>query len=247
MPALWIPDAIRKPIAQGSNDPYITPVGDIFHVAVSEAASLRAYFDGPSGGIESTGYIRRDGTVEQYRPLNVECDAQGDGNSWVSGGTRYGFNSWETQGMGDGVWTREQLAAIKKIIAFKHAEYGTPLRLCPAWDAPGFGYHRLFTRWNKNGHSCPGPERVKQFHNIIVPWMNQGGSEDDMPYTDWPKKDREALASDVADAIIAKKVTNKNAKGEVQGEITIGNILTNLEMSVDQRYHQLADQIDKEA
>lgn len=205
MPDLWLPGVIAKPIPRG-NDPTITPVGDIFHVAVSEGSSLQDYFWHRSGGLESTGYIRRDGTIEQYRPLDVECDAQWDGNSWVEGGKRYGFNSWETQGMGEGQWTAEQLASIMRIISWKHQHYGTPLRLAPAWNAPGFGYHRLYQQWNKSGHSCPGPERVVQFNNIIVPWMHQGGTSqevDDMPaYSDWSAKDRQALAADIANAVL---------------------------------------------
>lgn len=172
---LWLPGVVRRPIPQGANDPFIEPIGDIFHVAVSEANSLQDYFWHRSGGIESTGYIRNDGTIEQYRPLNVECDAQNDGNSFIVGGRRLGFNSWETEGMGYGTWTDAQVESIKKIIAWKHKNYGTPLRVCPDWDKAGFGYHRLFYRWNKNGHSCPGPDRVKQFNDIIVPWMKSGG------------------------------------------------------------------------
>jgi hypothetical protein len=210
VPDLWLPGVIAKPIPKSSTDPFIIPVGDVFHVAVSEGSSLQDYFWHRSGGIESTGYIRRDGTIEQYRPLNVECDAQGDGNSWVEGGKRYGFNSWETQGMGEGQWTAEQLASIMRIISWKHQHYGTPLRLAPAWNSPGFGYHRLHARWNKNGHSCPGPDRVVQFNKIIVPWMHQGADVtagqqevDDMPaYSEWSAKDKAALAADVADAVL---------------------------------------------
>ena len=46
--------------------------GDVFHVAVSEAKSLHDFFMN-NGGIESTGYIRRDGTIEQYRPPMAIC------------------------------------------------------------------------------------------------------------------------------------------------------------------------------
>lgn len=179
---LWLPDAIRKPIPQTSTDPDIIPIGDIFHVAVSKSDSLHDLFE-HDGGIESTGYIRFDGKVEQYRPFTVECDAQFDGNSWIGGdGRRYGFNSWESEGMGDGEWTDAQIATIKAIIRFKHREWGHPLRKCPAWNMPGYGYHCLFERWNKTAHSCPGPARVNQFNNIIVPWLRQGApQEDDMP------------------------------------------------------------------
>jgi len=172
VPELWLPGVVKKPIPQGANDPLIIPVGDVFHIAVSEAASLHDFFE-RSGGIESTGYIRRDGTIEQYRPLNVECDAQGDGNSWVRDGKRYGLNSWETQGMGEGEWTPQQIASIKFIIGWKHRNYGTPLRLNPGPNASGFGYHRMFKQWNKNAHSCPGSDRVQQFHGVIVPWMKE--------------------------------------------------------------------------
>lgn len=168
---LWLPGAIRKPIPQGANDPKIIPAGDIFHIAVTEASSLYGWFNGPSGGIESTGYIRRDGTVEQYRPFNVECDAQGDGNSFIRSGRRYGFCSWETQGMGDGYWTAKQVATIKRIIEFRHEHYGVPYRQAPAWNMRGFGYHRMYDRWNPNRHSCPGDDRVRQWRNVIVPWM----------------------------------------------------------------------------
>lgn len=179
MPNLWLPGVTRREIPRGSNDPFIIPVGDVFHVAVSESSSLWNIFtDGR--GIESTGYIRRDGSIEQYRPLHIECDAQAGGNSWVgSNGKRYGLNSWETQGMGDGEWTDAQIATIKWIISLKHKEWGVPLRVCPSPHSSGFGYHRLFSSWNPNSHSCPGPDRVRQFENVIVPWMKAGAQEGD--------------------------------------------------------------------
>jgi hypothetical protein len=217
---LWIPGAIRKPIPNpGGHDPTIIPVGDIFHVAVFEGLSLHDFFE-RDGGIESTGYIRRDGTIEQYRPLNVECDAQNDGNSWVGGGKRYGFNSWETQGMGAGEWTPAQMASIKQIIAFKHTEYGTPLRVCPDWNQPGFGYHALFGRWNKSNHSCPGADRIKQFNSDIVPWMNQGGSEDDVTPDDIAK---------IAQAVLDAKIDNKDPNKGVVGQISLGEMVTKIE------------------
>lgn len=174
---LWIPGAIHKPIPQTESDPNIIPVGDIFHIAVFDGPSLFDLFtDGR--GIESTGYIRKDGTIEQYRPLTVQCDAQFDGNSFArADGKLYGFNSWESQGgvpNGAGVWTDEQLDAIRLIIRFTHDQWGHPLRLAPAWNEGGYGYHRLYERWNKNHHSCPGDQRVAQFKQIIVPWLQDG-------------------------------------------------------------------------
>lgn len=169
-----IPGAVQKPIPQTSTDPDIVPVGAVFHVAVSEAESLHDFFSGPSGGVESTGYIRRDGTIEQYRPLTVECDAQFDGNSWIENGRRLGLTSWETQGMGEGEWTDAQIASIKKIIDFHRDQWGVPSRVCPGPTTAGFGYHALFDAWNHNHHSCPGPDRIAQFKRVIVPWLKTG-------------------------------------------------------------------------
>lgn len=200
---VWLPDAIKRPIPPGANDPPITPVGAVFHVAVSEGSSLYDYFRNRSGGIESHGYIRRDGTVEQYRAVNYECDAQVAGNSWVSGGRRYGLTSWESQGMGEGEWTRAQLDTIRRIIMWHHTTRGIPLRLCPGPNSPGFGYHRLFAAWNPNGHSCPGPDRVLQFQGGIVPWMRAGG--DGAP-TDWMDMATEAEVKALLDKALAAAV-----------------------------------------
>lgn len=227
MAETWLPGVVKKSIPQTSTDPDIIPVGPIFHVAVSEADSLHDFFE-RDGGIESHGYIRRDGTIEQYRPVTVECDAQNAGNSWISHGKRYGFTSWETQGMGSGEWTPEQVASIKFIIGWHHDEWDVPLRKCPAWNAPGVGYHCLFEEWNTNHHSCPGPDRVKQFEHTIVLWMHQGGDEDDMT----PEQE-DRLVRKIADAVRAVPVKNKDAAGDVQGVGNLASILTNIESSAD--------------
>lgn len=172
-----LPFATSHLIQPGSNDPRIdVVVGSVFHVAVSEAYSLYDFFRGPSGGIESHGYIRRDGSVEQYRDGSWEADAQNAGNSWWVGNKRYGFHSWETQGMGKGKWTNAQLATIKRIIMWEHQKYGYPLQVAkspqPAkLSQGGIGYHSLYKAWNPSIHSCPGPDRIKQFNDIIVPWL----------------------------------------------------------------------------
>ena len=162
-----LPFAIQRLIPPGANDPTIVPVGNIFHVAVSESSSLHDFFAERSGGIESHGYIRRDGTVEQYRTLDREADAQADGNSFTFDGKLCGFLSWETQGMGPGDWTPAQVATIKRIILWTHANLGTPLGQAPAWNRPGNGYHSLFDQWNPNKHSCPGPDRIGQWPSIL--------------------------------------------------------------------------------
>lgn len=118
-----MPGAIRKIIPPGDNDPVIIPCGVITHIAVSMSDSLYDYFAHRSGGIESHFYVRLDGTIEQYRNIFREADAQYKGNSFIRNGKRFGFVSIETEGMGGGKWTIAQLESIKSIILFVRSEH----------------------------------------------------------------------------------------------------------------------------
>lgn len=160
------PFAIKKLIAPGENDPAIEPTQVILHVAVSEGESLHDYFANRSGGVESHFYVRRDGVIEQYRDTAFEADANYTANRRAI--------SIETQGMGPGEWTYEQLRAIKQLLLWAKRTHGVPLRRCPRHDAPGVGYHVMFGApgpWTPHVKSCPGPDRIRQFNEVLVPWM----------------------------------------------------------------------------
>lgn len=166
--------AVKKLIKPGSNDPRIHAVGVIFHVAVSEQPSLHGYFDGPSGGIESHFYIRRDGTVEQYRDTDFEADANYKANSFFRDGRTCGFISVETQGMGEGDWTPEQLDSLEALARWAAKEHGFRLERCVGPYSDGVGYHTLFEEWTPYaGKTCPGPDRVKQFNRVLMPRIRE--------------------------------------------------------------------------
>jgi len=174
MTAGFMPGAMAKNIPPGVNDPPIVPCGVVLHVAVSESDSLHDFFNGPSGGVESHFYVRRSGVIEQYRSVWFQADAQLDGNTFTLDGKSVGFVSVETQGMGAGEWTDEQLASIKAIILWVRSQSDFPLAPCPAWNKPGVGYHTMWgspSHWTPSLKSCPGPDRIKQFHDDIEPWM----------------------------------------------------------------------------
>lgn len=177
------PQAVKRLIEPGSNDPRITPRVAILHVAVSEQPSLYDYFAHRSGGIESHFYVRRDGTVEQYRLTEYQADANLAANDFAV--------SIETQGMGAGEWTPEQIEAIKRLLLWLNEAEGIPLRRCDGPYGSGVGYHTMWgapSPWTPVAKSCPGPDRIKQFDRIIVPWLNSGARianlEDDMPSAD---------------------------------------------------------------
>jgi len=146
----WYPGATKKEIRPGVNDPAITPIGIILHTDAGNSASLYNYFNGPSGGIESHFHIPKKNPVEQYRDTGYEADANLKANSFIKNGKRYGFLSVETQGLATDPWNDYQLTEIKKLILWAHHVHpAILLRVCPAWDAPGIGYHTLF--------GAPGP------------------------------------------------------------------------------------------
>ena len=166
--------ALQRLIVPGSNDPRIKARIGIWHVDAGNAFSLEDFFRNRSGGIESHGHVRSDGELEQYRDTGYEADANYHANPFAL--------SFETQGFEMGIWNDAQLVTIKRTIMWGHKNHGIPLRLPRSWDDAegGWGYHTLFgapSNWTPVAKSCPGPRRKEQFHDIIVPWMNDGGDD----------------------------------------------------------------------
>lgn len=170
------PAAEKRIIPPGPHDPTVTVRGVVLHIAVSDAPSLYDWFNGPSGGVESHFYVRRDGTVEQYRDTAYEADAQYAGNSFVLNGIRYGYISVETQGgMGAdanaGTWSPAQLAGIKALIEWAHDAHGVPYQRTATPTSPGIGWHSLFPEWTQgSGKTCPGTARIAQIKSELEPW-----------------------------------------------------------------------------
>ena len=180
-------------IPAGDNDPPITPRVAILHVDAGNAASLWDFFSHRSGGIESHFHVQRDGGLEQYRSIYRQADANHLANDFAV--------SIETQGFGPGEWTPEQVDTIQRLLLWLNTEAGIPLQKCPQWDGSGVGYHIQFGSpgmWTPVAKSCPGPDRIRQFHDVLVPWMNSNPSEeDDMKAEDFDKI-REIVREEIA-------------------------------------------------
>jgi len=171
----WYPLAVKKNINPGPNDPPIKVVGAILHVDSGDSKSLYGYFANASGGIESHFFVKKDGSVEQYRDTGYEADANLKANSFVSGGVRKGFVSIETQGLDKGTWTPPQLLAIKVLLTWLAGVHQFPLKKCDNPQGPGVGYHTMFGApgpWTPVAKDCPGPDRIRQFNNVLVPWFS---------------------------------------------------------------------------
>lgn len=169
--------ATKKLIPPGSNDPRIEARIGILHVDAANAYDLYDYFKDRSGGIESHGHITKSGKLFQYRDTAYEADANYKANAFAL--------SFETQGYGEGEWTDDQIAMIKRVMLWAAKEHGIPLRKVTSWNDPrgGWGHHTLFGApgpWTPVAKSCPGPDRKKQFDNVLVPWMRDANEGDNM-------------------------------------------------------------------
>lgn len=171
----WYPKAEHKPIKAGDNDPAIIPALAILHVAVSWATTLFSFFKFRSGGIESHFYIQKNGTVEQYRSVLREADANLGANSYLVAGERLGAVSIETAGLASGWWNAKQKAAIQDLLLWLNAEHKIPLKPVliskPSLAQGGVSYHTRFKSWSPVAKSCPGPNRIEQYRDWLKPWM----------------------------------------------------------------------------
>ncbi len=143
----------------------------VLHVDAGAATSLRGWFNNPAALASSHFYVTFDGRVEQYLDTDVVAWTQRDGNASCVG--------IETQGKGDGTWTRAQLDALAGLLTWLCDLYGLP-RADMRNSLPssrGIGLHRYGIdpwrvrdgeTWGPRGKACPGDQRVAQFAALIA-------------------------------------------------------------------------------
>lgn len=216
------PFAAARLIPAGANDPTIIPVGIILHVDAGNALSLHDYFNGPSGGIESHAHVQKLGRVEWYRDTTKEADANHLGNSWIGAdGRRYGYISIETQGLGPGEWTPAQIETIKRIILWAHEVHGVPLRACRDPKDPGIGFHTMWGApgaWTPVSKSCPGPDRIEQFYDVLVPWLAETAATEAGPTPEEVAAAKEAKQTEQAIKTGKKKLWKGVRKLDAAGQ-----------------------------
>ena len=195
--AYWMPGALHKMLARNfTTTRRARTDAIILHIAVSNAPSLKGWFDNPRAGASSHFYVRKDGTVEQYLPLEFR--------SWAGVKSDARAISIETQGgMGADLnagWPPAQIQGILNIINYVRSVYpNIPVRTMQsskATEAGGIGYHLLgvpSTQTQKLrgisqtggelwsgavGKVCPGHARIAQIPGIV---KQIGGSAPSTP------------------------------------------------------------------
>lgn len=143
---------------------------------------------------------------EQYRSIYREADANLHANNFAV--------SIETAGLGPGRWRRRQLRAIQDLLLWIEEETNgaVPLEAIRDPYGDGVGYHVQFGApgpWTPVAKSCPGPKRIKQFWDVLVPWMRSNPREEDMlSPKDWDREDWEAIDRHLGPKI-ARRVWNE--------------------------------------
>jgi peptidoglycan hydrolase-like protein with peptidoglycan-binding domain len=169
----WYPGALRKEITKWRT-PINGPRGFVFHVAVSEAASLYGYFSGAA--VCSHFYVRKDGVVEQYVDTRFRAPANYQGNpTLISVETQGGVNNAQGE-----PWTPQQVEALAQLSRWVHQTHGITLSLMPNSkpSSVGFGYHRQGIdpwrvsggeKWSTSaGKICPGNGKIGQIPSILT-------------------------------------------------------------------------------
>lgn len=195
--------ARQRLIAPGITDGRIVPTQGILHVDAGDNESLFDFFNGRSGGIESHFHIPKVKQIEQYRDTSYEADANYKGNPRAI--------SVETQGLAHEEWNDKQLEDIKDLMLWCNRVHNIPLKKCESTLDPGWGYHVMFGApgfWTPVAKSCPGPKRIEQFHDILLPWME----EEEMAFTE---EDRKDLAEVKAELAAIKKKLENNRKSDL--------------------------------
>lgn len=142
----------------------ITPTQFIVHSIAAPWTVQRIYeYWRDSTNLESHFGLAYDGDLGQFIGTETRADANASANvRAVSIETASNLDHTDP-------WTAEQVEQLVRLGVWLHQHHGIPLRICRSDTDPGYGYHGLFASWSLGGTACPGPERIKQFREVVFP------------------------------------------------------------------------------
>ena len=190
----WYPGATKRELQpESDNQPAIRPTQLILHSIAAPWTAKRTYeYWRDSTNLESHFAVGYEGDLAQFIGTHTRADATAAANLRADGTGAVSLESASNLAASD-PWTAAQVEKIIQLGVWLHETEGIPLRICRDPDDPGFGYHRMFSAWNPDGHTCPGDARVRQFHEVVFPGIvarATGGKtpekteEIDMPLSD---------------------------------------------------------------
>jgi hypothetical protein len=163
------PGATWAPIPEHADGPMYVKTQLIFHSTGTRAsaAANRRYFARSDVTVESTLVVDYDGGALQL----LDAGERADANTTAS---RRAI-SVEVVGEAHEPFTPAQLATCQAIAEWACAEHPIARRQIPEHDASGVGWHVMFGApgpWtNVRGKECPGPKRIAQVRDLIIPGL----------------------------------------------------------------------------
>lgn len=166
----WYPGATRMELQpESDSQAAIKPTQFIVHSLAAPWTAKRTYeYWRDSTNLESHFGLGYEGDLAQFIGTETRADANAAANLRADGTGAVSLESASNTAASD-KWTDKQVQQLILLGVWLHQKHGIPLRLCRSASDPGFGYHRQFTAWNPNGHSCPGDARVTQFKTVVFP------------------------------------------------------------------------------
>jgi peptidoglycan hydrolase-like protein with peptidoglycan-binding domain len=173
-----MPGVPFRPLSNNQTEPRITPRILVYHTMVGYLKSTENYFKTVNGqgfsGPESHFGVggpwdgaALDGDIWQWQGLLWQADAQFDpSNNWCTSVETSDGGIWKPK---TPAWSGKQIASLIRIGAFWCKNTGIDPVVAKSYDGRGVGYHQLFRQWNTQGHNCPGPIRVSQFYDLLLP------------------------------------------------------------------------------
>lgn len=161
------PGAVRKLIPASSRQPRIVPRAVIAHSAAGRGSLYGWWLNPQSNGLECHFWISEGGIIEQYVDSHVRADANGEANGYaISIETESSVQATER-------WNPRQADALVRLIDWICTEHRIPRRQMDAPTGSGLAWHVQFGApgpWTKaRGKTCPGPARIEQYRNEIIP------------------------------------------------------------------------------
>ncbi len=220
------PFAAQMLLPESATQPVIAPRIAILHSAAGRGSLYRFFRD--SSSLESHFWVSDEGGIEQYIDTNRRADANRNANGYAI--------SIETESSPAATerWTPAQAAAIVRLLDWICTEHpNVKRRQCDSPTGSGIGWHIQFGTpgpWTPVAKSCPGPARVIQARDEIIPAIVKGD-----PANPYPKPEdtmtpaQEALLRSLAlDVAEIKRQVTRSEDDKAKGGRTLRHIAASI-------------------
>jgi hypothetical protein len=243
------PFAQQRILPENATQRRIIPRTVILHTAVDGPGNtdLAAYFAQPSIKAESHFYVTWQGAIVQMMDTEIEADANGSADAFaISVETE---DNSANRGSDILPWQPAQLDALVRLADWCCVTHHIPRRRSTSArlpDAAGIAYHSQPMRerfdgtahnpWTAyQGKTCPGDARVAQYPGVVarVAATNTPppAGDDDVPYLEWPQKDKDALIADIRKALLYD-ITGSKPVDPAKGPWTnLGDVINAIKQS----------------